>query len=41
VVAVSLNKQDLSAADMNGDVITFRFAATGAQDTMVTIVTQP
>ena len=40
-VANGIYKLDLSAADMNGDVITFRFAATGAQDTMVTIVTQP
>lgn len=33
-------KINLAATDLNGDVITFRFAATGANDTLLTIVTQ-
>jgi len=32
---------DLAASDLNGDVITFRFTASGANDTGVTIKTNP
>lgn len=32
---------DASAADMNADVVTFRFSATGADDAFVTVYTRP
>ena len=32
-------KIDLDAADLNGDTISFRFSATGADDTAITIIT--
>jgi hypothetical protein len=31
---------DASQADMNGDIITFRFADTGADDTFLTLITR-
>jgi hypothetical protein len=34
-------KLDLAAADLNGNVILLKFTATGADDQVVTIVTQP
>ncbi len=34
-------KVDLAAGDVNGNVIALRFAATGAQDTRITLFTQP
>ncbi|WP_447978073.1 hypothetical protein [Candidatus Nitrospira bockiana] len=34
-------KINLSAADLNGDVVTFRFTATGADPTLITIKTSP
>ncbi len=38
-IGVGMYKINLAAADLNGDVITFRFAATGALDRFVTIKT--
>ncbi len=38
-VAAGIYKINLSAADLNGDVITFKFSAAGANDTLITIVT--
>jgi hypothetical protein len=32
---------DLAASDLNGDVVTLRFTAAGANDRVITIVTQP
>lgn len=32
---------NLAAADLNANVVTFRFSGTGADDTLVTVVTQP
>lgn len=40
-VANGSYKIDLAAADTNGNTITLRFTATGADDLFVTIVTQP
>ena len=34
-------KIDLDASDLNGDVIVLRFTATGANDTILTLITQP
>ena len=39
-VANGIYQFDAVAADMNGGIVTFRFAATGAADTFVTIRTQ-
>ncbi|MCH8292398.1 hypothetical protein IH992_15005 [Candidatus Poribacteria bacterium] len=39
-IASGFYKIDLSAADLNGDVISFRFTATGANDRVLTIITQ-
>lgn len=40
-VANGVYKIDLAAADLNGDVVTFRFTATGADPCVLTIKTQP
>lgn len=40
-VANGIYRLDLGAGDMNGNVITLRFAATGADDLFVTLVTEP
>lgn len=40
-VANGIYRLDLAAGDMNGNVITLRFAATGADDLFVTLVTEP
>lgn len=40
-VASGVYKIDLSAADLNGNVITLRFTAAGADDRLITIITQP
>lgn len=40
-VANGIYQFDASAADMNGDVITFRFAAAGADDSFITVLTKP
>jgi len=40
-VGVGVYVINLSAADLNGNCITFRFTATGADDKLVTVVTQP
>lgn len=40
-VGSGIYKINLSAADLNGDSITFVFTATGALDSSITIVTQP
>lgn len=39
-VGNGIYKIDLSAADLNGNVITFRFTATAADDTFLTVMTQ-
>lgn len=39
-VGNGIYKIDLAAADLNGNVITLRFTATGADDLLITIVTQ-
>lgn len=39
-VSNGVYKVSLAAADTNGNVITYRFSATGAADTFVTVVTQ-
>lgn len=39
-VASGWYKIDLAASDLNGDVIALRFTGTGADDTLITIVTQ-
>jgi hypothetical protein len=39
-VASGVYKVDLAAADVNGNVITLRFTATGADDQLITFVTQ-
>jgi len=39
-VASGVYKIDLSAADLNGDVITLKFAASGADQTTITLLTQ-
>lgn len=40
-VGNGIYKISLTAAELNGDDITLRFAATGADDTLITLVTQP
>ena len=40
-ISNGLYKINLSASDMNADVITLRFTATGADDRLITIVTEP
>jgi len=40
-IGTGMYKVSLAAADMNGDVIALRFTGAGADDTNVTIVTQP
>lgn len=40
-VSAGVYKIDLSAADLNGNVVTLKFTATGAEATVITIVTQP
>lgn len=40
-VSNGIYKIDLAAADLNGNVITLKFAATGARTRIITIVTQP
>jgi len=40
-VANGIYKVDLSAADLNGDVVTFKWIGTGANVTFMTIKTQP
>jgi hypothetical protein len=40
-ISDGIYQMDASAADMNADVLIFRFFATGADDTFVTIVTKP
>lgn len=39
-IASGVYKITLSAADLNGDVITLKFSATGADDTLITVLTQ-
>lgn len=39
-VSDGMYKIDLSSADLNGDIVTLRFTATGADDRMITVVTQ-
>ncbi len=40
-IANGIYQMDASAADMNADVLIFRFSSAGADDTFVTIVTKP
>ena len=40
-VAFGVYTIDLAAADMNANVVTLRFTGTAADDTMITLVTQP
>jgi phage baseplate assembly protein W len=40
-VGNGIYKINLSAADLNGDVVTFRFTGTGADPTVVTLILQP
>lgn len=40
-VASGVYKIDLAAADLNGNAITLRFTATGADDRLITVITQP
>ena len=40
-IANGMYQYDASAADMNGDVIIFRFTGTGADDTFITVYTRP
>lgn len=40
-VAYGIYSIDLAASDLNGDVVTFRFTATGADARLLTIVTEP
>lgn len=40
-VGSGVYKIDLAAADLNGNAITLRFTATGADDRLVTVITQP
>ncbi len=40
-VSGGLYKINLAAADLNANVATFKFTATGADDTIVTLITQP
>jgi len=40
-VSNGVYKIDLAASDLNGKVITFRFSAAGAKDTVITVVTEP
>lgn len=40
-VANGMYKIDLAAADLNGDVVTLRFTATGADPRLITIITEP
>jgi hypothetical protein len=38
-VSIGIYKIDLAASDLNGDVITFRFTGTDANDTLITVKT--
>lgn len=40
-VGNGMYKINLSASDLNGDIITLKFSATGADDRLITIVTEP
>ena len=40
-VGTGVYQCDLAAADMNGDTIALRFTATGADDLVITLVTEP
>jgi hypothetical protein len=40
-IGVGMYELDLGAGDMNGNVITLRFTATGADDLFVTLITEP
>ena len=40
-VSNGIYKIDLASSDLNGNVITLRFTATGAQDRLITVVTTP
>lgn len=40
-IANGIYQMDATAADMNADILVFRFSATGADDTFITIVTKP
>ena len=40
-VASGVYKIDLAAADLNGNAVTLRFTATGADDRLITVITQP
>lgn len=40
-VSNGIYRVDLAAGDMNGNVVTLRFTATGADDLFVTLVTEP
>jgi len=40
-IANGIYQMDASMADMNADILIFRFSSTGADDTFVTIVTKP
>lgn len=40
-ISAGIYRIDLGAGDMNGNVVTLRFAATGADDLFVTLVTEP
>lgn len=40
-ISNGIYKINLDASDLNGDVITFRFSASGADDRMITIITEP
>lgn len=40
-ISNGMYQYDASAADMNGDVIIFRFTGTGANDTFITVHTRP
>jgi hypothetical protein len=40
-VASGIYKLNIAAADLNGDVVTLRFTASGADDLLVTIKTSP
>lgn len=40
-IGVGMYKLDLAAGDMNGNVVTLRFTATGADDLFVTLITEP
>ncbi len=40
-ISAGIYRIDLGAGDMNGNVVTLRFTATGADDLFVTLVTEP